>query len=218
MKKILNILLTIVLIGTICLVGFLIVGILVVQDKHEPRLIENEPEMILIESGLKKNNSLDKFFENPIDLKELKKNRSATTTVINGKEYYFYPEINDSIFYSYNFMTEDIDSKRINEISVFKYGKNKHKYEDETEILIEISIFNKDPYLGEANFIGFPKKQIEEKFGSEFIALDNQIIYTVKNKALIFEFDDFEVKSFRYLNLNTETIDSDLIKRIKVLN
>ncbi len=89
---------------------------------------------------------LTSFLENPIDLQEFKtkKNRDVTISVNDGLEYQYHLNINDSIFYGYNFITDNIGTKGVNEIVVFKYGENKHKYEDETEILIELRIFNKD--------------------------------------------------------------------------
>ncbi len=162
------------------------------------------------------NLKLNSFLENPIDLQEFKKkkNRDVTTSVNNGLEYQYHPKINDSIFYGYNFLTEDIGTKGINEIVVFKYGENKHRYEDETEILIELRIFNKDSDLGKANLIGFTKTELETEFGSDYLTLDNRMVYSNKNKVLILELDNSKVKSFNYIKLSTEKIDSDLIRKI----
>ncbi len=38
----------------------------------------------------------------------------------------------DSIFYSYDLFTENIQEKGVNKAIVFKYSVNKHSYEDET--------------------------------------------------------------------------------------
>src|SRR5690606_7314744 len=86
--------------------------------------------------------NLTSFLENPIDLQEFKNKtkRDVTTTVTNGLEYYFHPKINDSIFYSYNIINTVNRQLEINEIVIFKYGKNQDNYEDKTEILIELKI------------------------------------------------------------------------------
>mgnify|MGYP007011837587 FL=1 len=105
---------------------------------------------------LKENLNINSFLENPLDLQEFKKKkkRDVTTSVTNETGYYFNPKIKDSIFYVYNFPTKKFtDSRKINQIVVFKYGENKHKYEDETEILIEMRVFNSDADLGKANLI-----------------------------------------------------------------
>ncbi|WCO00271.1 hypothetical protein [Psychroserpens ponticola] len=162
------------------------------------------------------NLKLNSFLENPIDLQEFKtkKNRNVTTSVNNGLEYQYHPKIKDSIFYGYNFITNNIGAKGANEIVVFKYGENKHKYEDETEILIELRIFNKDSDLGKANLIGISKTKLESEFGTDYLALGNRIVYSNKNKVLILELNNTKVKSFNYIKLNTENIDRDLIEQI----
>ncbi|WP_299117479.1 hypothetical protein [uncultured Winogradskyella sp.] len=188
---------------------------------------EKETEQIQIvvdTTGLKiekaekptENLKLISFLENPIDLQKFKSknNGNVTTSVNNGLKYQYHPAINDSIFYGYNFITDSIGSKGINEIVVFKYGENKHRFEDETEILIEMRILNKDSDLGKANLIGLSKTALESEFGNDYLALDNGIAYSNKNKVLILELDKSKVNSYRYIKLNTEKIDKNLIGQI----
>jgi len=162
------------------------------------------------------NLKLASFLENPIDLQEFKNKtkRDVTTSVANGMEYYFHPKINDSIFYSYNFISTINRPRKINEIVVFKYGKNQHNYDDKTEILIELKIDNKDSDLGQANLIGLTKTELESEFGTNYLTLDNGIAYSNKNNVLIIELEDSKVKSFRYIKLSTEKIDKELIGQI----
>lgn len=166
----------------------------------------------------KKNLNLTSLLENPIDLQAFKKLKSrdcTTTSASGGTDYYFQPKINDSIFYTYNYPTENFtDSKRIDQIVVLKYGKNKHTYEDETEILIESRIFNKDLDLGKANLVGLSKTNLESEFGNDYLTFDDGIAYSNKNRVLILEMDSSKVKSYRYIKLNTEKIDADLIGQI----
>ena len=176
-----------------------------------------EPDKAEKEKYLK-NQNLTSLLENPIDLQKFKKskNRNYTTTgVSNGTDYYFEPKIKDSIFYTYNYPTENFtDSKRIDQIVVFKYGKNKHTYEDENEILIELRIFNKDLDLGKANLVGLTKTELESEFGKTYLNFEDGIAYSNKNKVLILELENSKVKSYRYIKLNTEKIDTDLIGQI----
>ena len=162
------------------------------------------------------NLKLNSFLENPIDLQEFKKkkNRNVTTSVTNGMNYYFNPKFSDSIFYGYNFITDNIGQNGINEIIVFKYGENQHRYEDETEILIELRVFNKDLDLGKANLIGLSKTELESEFGKNYLNLENGIAYSNKNKILILELENSNVKSYNYIKLNTEKINRDLIEQI----
>ena len=164
------------------------------------------------------NLNLASFLENPINLQNFKekKNRNVTTSVPNGTEFYFNPKTADSIFYVYNYYpTENFENPReIDQIVVFKHGKNKHKYEDETETLIELRIFNKDSDLKKANLIGLSKTELEFKFGNNYLTFDNGIAYSNKNKLLILKMDSSKVKSYRYIKLGTEKIDNDLIRQI----
>lgn len=188
---------------------------------------ETEPVQIVIDSTELKIEKAEKptenlrlisLLENPIDLQKFKKSKNGsytTTGVSNGTDYYFQPKIKDSIFYTYNYPIENFtDSKRINQIVVFKYGKNKHTYEDETEILIELRIFNKDLDLEKANLIGLTKTELESEFGVNYRNFENGIAYSNKNRVLILELENSKVKSYRYIKLNTEKIDNDLIGQI----
>ena len=187
---------------------------------------ESEKTQIIIDStGLKietvekqiENSNLTSFLENPIDLQEFKKKKKQSlSTVMNGAEYYWNPKINDSIHYLYSFLPNDRFQSKIEqlEIVVFKFGKNKHSWEDKTEILIELKVEAQDSILGKANLVGLTKMELETEFGSEYLILENGIAYSHKNKVLIIELDNSKVKSYRYLKLNTENIDQDLIRQI----
>lgn len=196
----------------------MILGIFAVQDKYEPEQIEKKTETVenqQTESII--NTNLVEFLENPIDLLTFKEKKEMrfTTSVTNGTEFHFNPKIKDSIFYVYYYPTEKFDDpKKIDQITVFKYGENKHKYEDKTETLIELRVFNQDSDLGKANLIGLSKTELESEFGNDYLTFDNGIAYSNKNKVLILEMDSSKVKSYRYIKLNTEKINKDLIGQI----
>ena len=130
--------------------------------------------------------------------------------------YYWNPKFNDSIFYSYTFLPNDSFKSKIEllEIIVFKYGKNKHSWEDKTEIMIELKVQAQDSILSNANLVGLTKTELESEFGSDYLTFDNRIVYSNKNKVLILELDNSNVISFNYVKLNTEKLDSDLIRQI----
>jgi len=184
-------------------------------EKVEIKIDSTELKIEKVEKQ-SENLKLNSFLENPIDLQEFKakKNRNVTTSVNNGLEHQYHPKFKDSIFYGYNFITDNIGTKGVNEIVVFKYGENKHKYEDETEILIELRIFNKDSDLGKANLIGISKTELESEFGIDYLTLDNRIVYSNKNKVLILELEKSKIKSYNYIKLSTKKIDIDLIRKI----
>ena len=193
-------------------------GIIAIQDKYEPEQIENKTE--IAENQQTKsiiNNNIIEFLENPIDLLDYKEKKKMrfTTSVTNGTEFYYNQKIKDSIFYVYYYPAKKIDdARKIDQIIVFKHGENKHRYEDQTETLIELRVFNKDPDLGKANLVGLSKTKLESEFGNDYLTFDNGIGYSNKNKVLILEFDKSKVKSYRYIKLNTEKIDNDLIGQI----
>lgn len=159
---------------------------------------------------------LIRFLENPIDLQEFKKKKTryVTTTVTNGKNYHFQPGINNSIFYSYNFIVENSSPLRINEVIVFKYGENKHTFSDKSEILIELKVLYIDADLGKANLVGLTQAALEKEFGSDYMILDDRIVFSNSNKILILQLENAKVKSYRYISLSSEKIDSDLIKQL----
>jgi hypothetical protein len=188
---------------------------------------ENEQVQIVTDStGLKietvekqiENSNLTSFLENPIDLQEFKKKKKQSlSTVTNGAEYYWNPKINDSIHYLYSFLPNDPFQSKIEqlEIVVFKFGKNKHSWEDKTEILIELKVEAQDSILGKANLVGLTKTELETEFGSKYLTFDNRIVFSNKNKVLILELENSKVKSFNYIKINTERIDRDLIGQIR---
>lgn len=217
LKKGLKILLILASISAIFLIGFLIFGVIAIQDKNEPEPIENKTEVIENQqTESKTKNNLIEFLENPIDLLAFKKKKEMrfTTTVTNGTAYYFNPKIKDSIFYVYSYPDFKNESIDIDQFVVFKHGKNKHSYEDQTEILIEFKIFNSDTDLGKANLYGLTRTELESEFGDNYLAFDNVIVYSNKNKVLILEIMDSKVKSLNYIKLSTEKIDRDLIEQI----
>ena len=186
---------------------------------------DSEQVQIVVDStGLKiktvevrtENSNLISFLENPIDLQKFKKKKKmrVTTSVTSGTDYYHNPKISDSIFYVYYYPSEKIIPNEIDQFVVFKNGKNKHTYEDETETLVEFRIFNPDSDLGKANLVGLSKTKLESEFGTHYLTLDNGIAYFNKNKVLIIELSNSKVKSFSYIKLNTEKIDNDLIGQI----
>ena len=56
----------------------------------------------------------------------------------------------------------------------------------------------------------------EAEFGSDYLTVDGHIVYSHKNKVLLVQLDGSKIKSYKYLKLNTENIDNDLIQQIVV--
>ncbi|WP_339614413.1 hypothetical protein [uncultured Winogradskyella sp.] len=137
-----------------------------------------------------------------------------TTSVTSGTEYYHQPKIKDSIFYIYYYPDFKKESIKIDQFVVFKHGDNKHIYEDQTETLIEFRIFNPNSDLGKANLYGLTKTELESEFGTDYLTYDNGIAYSNKSKVLTIQLHNSKVRSFRYIKLNTESVDQDLILQI----
>ena len=186
------------------------------EPKEVPIIVDSTESKTEKKDAPVKNSKLISFLENPIDLQEFKakKGREVTTSVKNGLKYQYHPKISDSIFYGYNFMTDRIGPKGVNSIVVFKFGENQHRYEDETEILIEMRIFNKDSDLGKANLIGRSKTELVSEFGIDYLTFAKGIAYSNNNKVLILQFDQSKVSSYCYVKLSSNKIDTDLIQQI----
>jgi hypothetical protein len=164
-----------------------------------------------------KNSKLISFLENPIDLQDYKSIKGESlSSVTNGLNYHYHPNIKDSIFYNYSAFPTDSTWSELEPvwITVFKFGDKRHSWDDKTEILIELSVKGKDSDLKKANLIGLSKTELETKFGTDYLTLRNGIAYSHKNKVLILELNKSIVNSYRYVKLNTEKIDKDLIEQI----
>ena len=170
-----------------------------------------EPDTVLVD----KYSVLASFLKQPFYLRAYKaKMDMFTTTFTRNPEYAFNPKLNDSIYYSYNFPTKKTGPKKVNEIIVFKYGANKHRYVDESEILIEMRIFNPDPDLEKWNLIGLSQKELESKFGTKYLHFKGGIVFYHENRVLILELKKSLVTSYRYIKLNKKRIDLDFIEQI----
>ncbi|RMA67677.1 hypothetical protein [Ulvibacter antarcticus] len=186
-------------------------------QKKYAEIPENKIELVSeLQSEINLNSNLVEFLDNPIDLLAFKnkKGMEFTTNVTSGTKYYHQPKIKDSIFYVYYYPDFKKESIKIDQFVVFKHGENKHTYEDQTETLIEFRIFNPDSDLEKADLYGLTKTELESEFGTDYLTLDNGIAYSNKNKVLIIELNNSKVKSFRYIKLNTENIDQELIRLI----
>ncbi len=165
---------------------------------------------------IKSDSVIVEFLENPINLQEFKTTKGQSlSSVTNGLEYHFRPKIKDSIYYHYTTFPNDSLWTEISpiDIVVFKYGKNKHSWNDKTEILIEFTVSGNDNDLKKANLVGLTKNELESQFGTEYKVFDNRIVYSNKNKALIIELKNSRVEWFKYIKLSTENIDSTLIEK-----
>ena len=62
--------------------------------------------------------------------------------------------------------------------------------------------------------LGLSKTELESEFGNDYLTFDNKIAYSNKNKLLILEMDSSKVKSYRYIKLSSDRINTDLIGQI----
>ena len=216
MRKTKDILIFIFALLIVSAIGYGILLYFYVQKKYA-EVPENKTELVSeLQSENNLNSSLVQFLDNPIDLLDFKKKKGMefTTSVTNGTKYYFQPRIKDSIFYIYYYPDFKKESIQIDQFVVFKHGENKHTYEDQTETLIEFRIYNPDSDLGKANLYGLTKAELESEFGTDYLTFENGIAYSNKNRVLTIELKNSKVKSFRYIKLNTEIVDQELIRQI----
>jgi len=205
MKKIKSIIFLIILLAFSC------------KQTEKKDFEKNQPQIDSLNFNEKINKpELNQFLENPIDLIEYKKiKKNWISTVTDNQSFYEKFKLRDSLFYEYTYPNGKLDLNRLDKIVVMKFGENKHTYNDKTEKLIELNIFNKDSMLRKANLVGLTNSQIELKFGKENLKIENEYIYYNENKLLILTIKNDKVDSYKYLRLNTEKIDIELIKQIK---
>jgi hypothetical protein len=203
---------------TILFLAFLSCKNVTENETEEVQIVVDSTEL-KIEKAEKptKNSKLISFLENPIDLQDYKTIKGKSlSSVTNGLNYHYHPNIKDSIFYKYSAFPADSTWSEMESvwITVFKFGDKRHSWDDKTEILIELSVKGKDEDLKKADLIGLSKVELESEFGTDYLTLDDRIVYSNKNKVLILELENSNVKSYRYLKLNTEKIEIDLIGEI----
>jgi len=217
LRKSYDILIIIFVILVVSAIFLTLYGLNYIQKKYDGNPEEYIEFVSQSKSEVKPNRNLVEFLENPIDLNEYKVSKGQSlSSVTNGLDYHYKPEISNSIYYHYTAFPNDTLWNEIAPIDmvVFKYGKNKHTWGDETEILIEFTVSGKDSDLKKANLVGLTKAGIESDFGSDYKVFDNRIVYSNKNKALIIELENSKVKWFKYIKLSTENIDSLLTEKI----
>mgnify|MGYP001569871249 FL=1 len=141
------------------------------NKSQETHTGDNNSETIVIDSiqapEKDTNVQLLSFLETPIDLTALKTKyrTTVTTSVTNGKAYYFKPNVRDSIFFTYNLKAEQSQGFALNQLIVLKYGDQKNYFDDSNEILLEMRISNQDKALGKANLVGLTRSEIVQRFG-----------------------------------------------------
>jgi len=203
---------------TILFLAFLNCKNVTKKETEEVQIVVDSNELkIEKEEKPTKNSKLISFLENPIDLQDYKTTKGKSlSSVTNGLNYHYHPNIKDSIFYNYSAFPADSTWSEMEPvwITVFKFGDKKHSWDDKTEILIELSVKGKDGDLKKADLIGLSKAELESEFGTDYLTLDDRVVYSNKNKVLILELEKSSVKSYRYIKLNTEKIEIDLIGEI----
>lgn len=190
-----------------------------VKERGNPRQnsdsVKHQSEKAIDEDVV--NHNLISFLNNPLDLMGFKSIKGQSlSSVTNGLDYHFKPEITDSIFYSYFAFPNDTGWSTLSpiEVIVFKHGKNKHTWHDPSEILIEFTITGKDSAFKKTNLVGLSLDKIKDQFGPDYQIFDNIIFYSFENKVLILKSKESTVQWFKYVRLNTESVTRVLVEEI----
>jgi len=205
MKKIKTIIFLIILLTFSC------------KQKEQKDLDKNQSQIDSINLNEKIHKSeLSLFLENPIDLINYKKGKTDWTSSggTSGFLYYFNPQKENGMYYNYYYPNDNSSPINFDNLVVYKIDKNKY-YNDNSDRLIEMNIFSKDSILKKADLVGLKTSQIETKYGKENFRIDNDFIFFIENKLLILTIKNDEIDSYKYLRLNTDKIDKELIKKIK---
>ena len=161
--------------------------------------------------------SLDLYFDNPVDFFALKKQTEHmhTGTNIQLSNKYFYV-VDEEKYEYYDYWAIEFFDKIEGEgrplcFKVLKpWGTWKDsEYASDNEILIGIKSMLNWKGLGSSNFVGMQKTQIINKFNQPDFVKDNCLIYTRNGKTLIFSIKNDKVEWFKYFWLRkpVESVD-----------
>lgn len=184
------------------------------QVNAAPQEVEHSSESDGLE--IVPNANLVDFLNTPLDRLEYKsfhRNRT-TSTVVNKKPHYYNPKLADSIYYKYIFISEGLENRKVNTMTVFKFGTDKHLYDDTNEVLIALDISHEDNSLRPTKLIGLTTHEILDMFGNPLLEWEKWLVYSHEHKVILFKIDDSQVSNYKFVRVNSTQIDTSTIEAI----
>ncbi|MBK9191107.1 MAG: hypothetical protein IPM77_06075 [Crocinitomicaceae bacterium] len=159
--------------------------------------------------------SLKNFFANPFDFYSLKnKTMHMHTGHASDFKEEFFKKAPDSTykFYCYWAVEFDLRKEGYNRSLLFAtwkpWNNSKAKqYETDNEIVVGIRSKIKWKELGESDFVGKTKNNMEGKFGEPISIENNCMIYFQNENLLILHTEKEKIDWFKYFQIDTSQID-----------
>lgn len=149
--------------------------------------------------------ALKRFLTEPIDLPKFKKKNRANSGISKGSEYYLKPK--EKGFYYHYFLFRGCYERKLM-IDVYMYGDRAGSYSKANETLVDLRCRCELEDLKALNLVGKEWQAIKEKYGDNYLKIDNARIYAYKGNVLILKLRGKEVGSYRYVRTNLKRIKS----------
>lgn len=172
-------------------------------------------KIIAIDSSLPKLSARDSFLLKPFDLYKFKRKVGQSNSGGASALTYRYKPKYRGMYNSFSLFSRlkgyygnrKQDTIRLEglRITTYKpYGKYQNDYLDPTEELIEVEAKFNNFDLPELAFVGLRKTEIIKKLGDPSFKKNNCLVYTFRDRALILNMKNDEVKWLKYVHLKFE--------------
>ena len=187
-----------------------------VKTKKKP--IDNVTDSVIINQVPSKD-SLDLYFENPIDFYALKK----VTRMLNSGRFNIpkkqFHQLEDDRYIHFDFWAYEFDTRNRNDgagrslcfrtLKPFSTPKERY-YDTDNEIIVGIKSRVSYSALGASNFVSNDITDIESKFGKAHLDTNNCMVYFRNKKCLILHITENEkIDWFKYLWLNSDVFTNE---------
>lgn len=159
--------------------------------------------------------NLLQFLENPLDLVQFKRVKGISNNGAakrpGGPRTYHQPPGRGFYYQYFNFPIFGKDQRgdappreALGDlvIVVYKFGQTVGDFYDTRELLIEISVKARDYDLMKTNLVGLDLKAITDRFGTDYIKIEDLIVFHANKKVLVLSAPGGVVQWFRYVRLN----------------
>lgn len=153
----------------------------------------------------KNSKQLKRFLTAPIDLPTFKKKNGANSRVSKEKAYYLKPK-EKGFYYNYFLFRGCSDYGLV--MDVYMYGDSPGSYSKANETLVDLKCRCELRDLKDLNLVGKEWETIKEKYGDNYLKVDDKRIYVYKENLLILEIERKSINSYRYLRTNLRQIKS----------
>jgi hypothetical protein len=177
-----------------------------VNNTQVDKIDEDTSQNQIVEEFVYVPDSLDIYFDYPIDFYALKKNIGEMDSSGDIKlENKYFHQVEDStyVYYNYNAFTLDLEIENIHNRLVFKTIKpwatsEDRYYKNDNEILVGIRSCLQWDGLDQSNFVSLPDSVIYNRFGAPDTIVSDCYVYVRNDKLLSLKMSNHKVTWFKY--------------------